>query len=174
MTGITPANRSNFQSAVMRLEAAQKIQSPVAVQSPELDQDGNPIPPMEGLEASQQSATSKKPDAAQDKFQEFVAGSFYKLMLKSLRSAQKPPKYFNGGQAEKVFQGQFDQQIADTMAKKNGHSIAGPLYPAFARAALSRGAVDETAAAANGAQRAYSPALPPASEEVGSALNITQ
>lgn len=175
MTGISPTNRSNFQSAVMQLEASQKIQSPVQIQAPTLDADGNPISPVMGLDAVQASEGTKKKGGAEDKFQEFVAGTFYKLMLKSLRSAQKPPKYMDGGQAEKVFQGQLDDKFADAMAKKSGHSIAGPLYPSFARAAFNRSAGNDGAAIAmSGAQRSYSPVQSPASEEVGRALNVTQ
>src|SRR5258708_24831108 len=59
-------------------------------------------------------ATAKAPSAGQlalrEKFQDFVGGTFYKEMLKSLRAAHKPSKYLNGGQAEKIFQGQIDQQ----------------------------------------------------------------
>ena len=35
-----------------------------------------------------------------EKFQDFTAGTFYKTMLKALRSAQQKPAYFHGGQAE--------------------------------------------------------------------------
>jgi Rod binding domain-containing protein len=103
------------------------------------------------LEASQNAKTPDSQDAqAQDKFQDFVAGSFFKLMLKSLRSAQKPPAYMHGGQAEKIFQGQFDEQISETMAKKNGKAISGPLYPAFAR--QTPGLNASTAAASSASQ----------------------
>lgn len=69
------------------------------------------------------------------KFQDFVAGTFYKTMLKALRDTQRPPKYFHGGQAEQIFQGQFDQQIAEQMARQHGKSFADPLYGAYSRSA---------------------------------------
>jgi Rod binding domain-containing protein len=74
--------------------------------------------------------------AVREKFQDFVAGTFYKEMLKSLRAAQKPPKYLNGGQAEKIFQGQMDQQIAEDLARQYGGHLAGPLFESYARQSL--------------------------------------
>ena len=173
MPGIAAVNRSNFQSAVMRLEATQKVQTPDATMASLIGSDGSSSLPTTGVDASPKSAAPDK--QAQDKFQEFVAGSFYKLMLKSLRSAQKPSKYFNGGQAEKVFQGQLDEQFTDKMAKKNGGTISNPLYPAFTRAAFGQNAVTAPAgAAAAGAQRPFSPSMLPATEEVGHTLDVTQ
>lgn len=64
-------------------------------------------------------------------FQEFVSGTFFRQMIKSLRSAQSEPAYFHGGQAERIFQGQFDEQIADDLAKKHGAALADPLFKAF-------------------------------------------
>lgn len=69
-----------------------------------------------------------------NKFQDFVAGTFYKTMLKAMRDSQRPPKYFYGGQGEQIFQGQFDQQIAEQLARQHGDDFAGPLYNAYARA----------------------------------------
>jgi Rod binding domain-containing protein len=74
--------------------------------------------------------------AVREKFQDFVGGTFYKEMLKSLRAAQKPSKYLNGGQAEKIFQGQMDQQIAENLARQYGGSLAAPLFESYARQSL--------------------------------------
>lgn len=49
-------------------------------------------------------------------FQDFAAGTFYKEMLKSLRKMHNKPAYMYGGHAEEVFQGQMDQQVAETFA----------------------------------------------------------
>ena len=64
-------------------------------------------------------------------FQEFVSGTFFRQMIKSLRRAQGEPAYFHGGQAERIFQGQFDEQIADDLAEKHGGALAEPLFQAF-------------------------------------------
>jgi len=83
------------------------------------------------------TASAKAPGAGKlavrEKFQDFVGGTFYKEMLKSLRAAQKPSKYLNGGQAEKMFQGQLDQQIAEDLARQYGAHLADPLFENFSR-----------------------------------------
>jgi Rod binding domain-containing protein len=81
-------------------------------------------------------APSKGQLAVREKFQDFVGGTFYKEMLKSLRAAQKPSKYLNGGQAEKIFQGQMDQQIAENLARQYGGPLAAPLFESYARQSL--------------------------------------
>ena len=55
------------------------------------------------------------PDA-REAFQAFVAGTFYKQMLSSLRSTVHKSEMFHGGRAEEVFQGQLDQQVAEDLA----------------------------------------------------------
>lgn len=91
---------------------------------------------------SQKSAPAKAPArgelAAREKFQDFVGGTFYKEMLKALRAAQKPSKYLNGGQAEKVFQGQMDQQIAEDLARQYAGHLAAPLFESYSRQSLSK------------------------------------
>lgn len=90
---------------------------------------------------SQKGAPAKTPAkgqlAVRDKFQDFVAGTFYKEMLKALRAAQKPSKYLNGGQAEKIFQGQMDQEIAEDLARQYGGHFAAPLYESYSRQSQS-------------------------------------
>ncbi|MBI3864990.1 MAG: rod-binding protein [Planctomycetia bacterium] len=71
-----------------------------------------------------------------EKFQDFAAGTFYKEMLKALRQGQKHSKYFYGGQAEEIFRGQMDQQVAENLARQHGGTFAGPLYDAYARQSL--------------------------------------
>jgi Rod binding domain-containing protein len=92
---------------------------------------------MPGFDASGLNAASHKPKnkshEVREKFQDFAAGTFYKEMLKSLRSGQKHSKYFYGGQAEEIFRGQMDQQIAEEMAHQHGGTFANPLFEAYAR-----------------------------------------
>ncbi len=70
---------------------------------------------------------------AKDAFQDFVAGTFYKMMLKSLRSAEQKPAYFHGGRAEEIFRGQLDQNIAEDLAKEHGAAFSDPLFQVFAQ-----------------------------------------
>lgn len=66
-------------------------------------------------------------------FQKFVAGTFYKQMLKSLRKMHGKPAYFHGGQAEEIFQAQMDQQVAEDLAESRGDALAAPFYESFAQ-----------------------------------------
>lgn len=72
-----------------------------------------------------------------EKFQDFAAGTFYKEMLKALRQGQKHSKYFYGGQAEEIFRGQMDQQVAENLARQHGGGFAGPLYDAYSKQSSS-------------------------------------
>jgi Rod binding domain-containing protein len=64
-------------------------------------------------------------------FQDFAAGTFYKEMLKSLRKMHGKPAYLDGGQAQKIFEGQLDQQVAEDLAHSHGRQFADGLYQAF-------------------------------------------
>ena len=77
--------------------------------------------------------SGKNPSELKEKFQEFVAGTFYQQMFKAMRSAQGKPAYFHGGQAEEMFQSQLDQQISTDLAKKEGGSFSDALFSSFAR-----------------------------------------
>lgn len=89
---------------------------------------------LSNLDATSQKAQDKALQV-REKFQDFAAGTFYKEMLKSLRSGQKHSKYFYGGQAEEIFRGQLDQQIAEDMAHQHGGAFADPLFEAYSRQA---------------------------------------
>jgi Rod binding domain-containing protein len=61
-------------------------------------------------------------------FTQFVGQTFYGQMIKSMRDTVGHAAYFNGGQAEKIFQGQLDQTLADQMTKATADRFAEPLY----------------------------------------------
>jgi Rod binding domain-containing protein len=75
-----------------------------------------------------------KPTAAEqaeklhDTFTKFVGQTFYGQMIKSMRSTVSQAAYFNGGQAEKMFQGQLDQTLAEQMTKATADRFAEPLF----------------------------------------------
>ncbi|HID21432.1 MAG TPA: hypothetical protein EYP14_03420 [Planctomycetaceae bacterium] len=73
------------------------------------------------------------PPDIQQAFQDFVAGTFYRQMLQALRKTQNKPAYFHGGLAEDIFQGYFDQTVAEQLARDHGAALAGPLFAAFAQ-----------------------------------------
>ena len=66
-----------------------------------------------------------------EKFQDFVGQTFFAEMIKSLRTSQKGAAYFNGGRAEEIFQGQFDQQMAEHLSDASAKSIADPMFELF-------------------------------------------
>ncbi len=72
-----------------------------------------------------------KPDATKEAFQQFVGETFFQMMLKSMRSMHDKPAYMHGGQAEDMFQGQLDQQIAGDLAHNSGGSFSEDLYQLF-------------------------------------------
>ena len=91
------------------------------------------LPP--GALASQGGLSTEKPNidtdkagVVQEKFQDAVAGTFYRTMLKALRSTEKKPAYLDGGQAEDIFKGQLDEQFSDLLAKHNGAELSDALF----------------------------------------------
>lgn len=67
----------------------------------------------------------------QEKFQDFVGQTFFAEMIKSLRTSQKGAAYFNGGRAEEIFQGQFDQQMAEHLSDASAKTISDPMFELF-------------------------------------------
>ena len=90
--------------------------------SQNLPVSGN-VPP--GLSAGQGGSEVR------ERFQDFVAGTFYAQMFKALRDTQNKPAYFHGGQAEEVFRGQLDQILSEQLARDHGQAFAEPLFSAF-------------------------------------------
>jgi len=67
-------------------------------------------------------------DELRDKFTQFVGETFFSQMIKSLRSTVGDAPYFHGGQAEKAFQGQLDQQLAEHLTEATAEQFAKPLF----------------------------------------------
>lgn len=88
-------------------------------------------PLADGLLSQTRPRPSRGELDARQTFQDFVAGTFYKQMLKALRKTLDKPAYMHGGQAENIFQSQMDQQVAEDLAASQGATIADPLYTAF-------------------------------------------
>lgn len=63
-----------------------------------------------------------------DAFSSFVGETFYAQMMKSMRSTVGKPAYFHGGQAEEVFRGQLDQQLATEWAEQSGSRFADAMF----------------------------------------------
>ncbi len=78
-----------------------------------------------------QTNTDGPSTETKEAFQDFVGGTFFKMMLKSLRDGQEKSAYFHGGQAEDVFQGQLDQQVAEDLARTHGAAFADSMFQQF-------------------------------------------
>jgi peptidoglycan hydrolase FlgJ len=78
---------------------------------------------------------SQEKDVEQEKLREafhnFVGQTFFSQMLSSLRSTQEGAAYFNGGQTEKIFQGQLDQVLSEELTKSSADQIADPMFELF-------------------------------------------
>ncbi len=64
-------------------------------------------------------------------FDSFIGETFYGQMLSAMRKTQHTPAYFDGGQAEKVFQQQLDQTLATKLAESSAGSFSGPMFELF-------------------------------------------
>ena len=88
-----------------------------------------------GLDASR--PLSAEDLEVKETFKQSVGGTFFKQMLKALRSTQGKPAYFHGGQAEEFFQARMDDQIAEDMAHRQGDAFTEPLFTAYMRSNAS-------------------------------------
>lgn len=73
------------------------------------------------------------PDELRAKFQQFVAGNFYRTMLQALRKTTSNKGLIHGGRAEEIFRSQLDQTIADRFATAHGAALAEKMYEQFTR-----------------------------------------
>ena len=85
--------------------------------------------PIKGFErpapTGEQVADAKQ---LREAFTQFVGTTVFGQMLSSMRKTVGEPAYFHGGQAEKVFQSQLDQQLATELTTAGGSSFAESLF----------------------------------------------
>lgn len=70
----------------------------------------------------------EKAEQTREAFGKFVGTTVFGQMLSSMRKTVGEPAYFHGGQAEKVFQGQLDQAIADEMTNRGASPFARAMF----------------------------------------------
>lgn len=70
-------------------------------------------------------------DKVKKAFQDFVGQTFFGQMISSMRSTQGETPYFNGGRAEKIFQGQLDQVLSEELSNSSASQFADPMYKLF-------------------------------------------
>ena len=68
------------------------------------------------------------PAEVREVFTEFVGQTFFTQLIKSMRSMQQKPAYFDGGRAEKVFQSQLDQTLAEKMTQVSADQLANTMF----------------------------------------------
>lgn len=73
----------------------------------------------------------KQGEDLKEAFQNFVGQTLFSQMISSLRSSQEGSAYFNGGRAEKIFQGQLDQILSEEMTKASASQLSEPMYELF-------------------------------------------
>jgi len=64
-------------------------------------------------------------------FQDFVGQTFFSQMIASMRTTQEGAAYFNGGRAEKIFQGQLDQMLSEELSDASASRISDPMFKLF-------------------------------------------
>lgn len=64
----------------------------------------------------------------QQAFTKFVGTTVFGQMMSSMRQTVGKPAYFHGGQAEEVFRGQLDQQLAEEMTKNGASPFAQGMF----------------------------------------------
>lgn len=66
-----------------------------------------------------------------DKFNDFVAGSFFKSMLESMRKTVGKSQLIHGGRAEEIFRSQLDNTLVERMADRSGGGFSEKLFEQF-------------------------------------------
>jgi len=64
-------------------------------------------------------------------FQDFVGQTLFSQMIASMRTTQEGSAYFNGGRAEKIFQGQLDQMLSEELSDASASQISDPMFKLF-------------------------------------------
>lgn len=94
---------------------------------------GTGQPQQETASGISNAQSAESSDDLRKAFSDFVGQTFFSELIKSYRSTQQPAAYFNGGRAEKIFQGQLDQMFAEELSSRSADKIAEPMYEQFKR-----------------------------------------
>jgi len=90
-----------------------------SLQQPKVEQAPSAMP------SEKQVAEAKE---VREAFGKFVGTTVFGQMMSSMRKTVGEPAYFNGGQAEKVFQSQLDQAMADEMTAQGGSAFSRAMF----------------------------------------------
>ena len=89
--------------------------------------------PSDNSEARGLSDSSPQPESEdlRKAFQDFVGQTLFSQMISSMRSTQDGAAYFDGGRAEKIFQGQLDQILSEKLSEASASKISDPMFKLF-------------------------------------------
>jgi Rod binding domain-containing protein len=90
-----------------------------------------PSTPTSSVPAALQSTQTRDTAELRETFQQFVGETFFSQLIGSMRNTVGEPAYFHGGQAERTFQAQLDQQLAQELAAKSSAQFADPMFELF-------------------------------------------
>jgi peptidoglycan hydrolase FlgJ len=126
-------SKNSFASILQGTQAVSDKSSDTRTKTP-TDADTIDLNPA----ATSEFALSAEEHAAHDAklkqaFSDFVGQTFFTELIKSYRSTQTTNPYFHGGQAEKIFQGQLDQVLSESLAERSADKIADPMFDQFQR-----------------------------------------
>lgn len=88
----------------------------------------------DSAQAMKATAASGSPsEKTKEKFQEFVAGTFYRSLIEAMEKTAPEKTLVHGGRAEEIFRSHLNQTLAERFAHSHGSSVAGDLYAQFLR-----------------------------------------
>lgn len=64
-------------------------------------------------------------------FEQFVAQTFFGLLLKEMRKSVHKTPYFHGGLAEQIFEQHLDMTIAEKLGHSTRERFGGPMFELF-------------------------------------------
>ena len=90
-------------------------------------------PLLQVTEANKLLGANVKPEGEdlRKAFQDFVGQTLFSQMISSMRSTQDGAAYFDGGRAEKIFQGQLDQILSEKLSEASASKISDPMFKLF-------------------------------------------
>ena len=84
------------------------------------------------FDSVEQPKTESAAEANDKQFREllhqFIGQTLFGQMLKSMRATQEKNPYFNGGNAEEIYQSMLDMELTDQMTKATSKTLSEPMY----------------------------------------------
>ncbi len=85
----------------------------------------------ESIQGPDKSESEPEGEELRKAFQDFIGQTLFSQMISSMRSTQDGAAYFDGGRAEKIFQGQLDQILSEELSEASASKISDPMFKLF-------------------------------------------